>query len=80
MFVDKLNELKNKQVSLLLDLNKNNLLKESYCGIVEEVGEDYVVLNPNNPSFFIKRLYIKKELIISVWELDSKIYKPPSQR
>jgi hypothetical protein len=64
---DKIDLLKGEVVSVLLDLNKNHLLKESYNGTLTETGEDYIILETNNPNFHIKTLIIKKNLILSVW-------------
>lgn len=65
-----LKELENKKISVLLDLHKaeDSKLKESYNGIVEKVEAGLLILNCNNPDFFIKKVYIDIEIIKSIWE------------
>jgi len=69
LFYNKLNELKDTKVSILLDLNKCSLFKESYSGIIKEIGDDYIILDTNNSNFFIKSLLLRKDLIVSIWKL-----------
>lgn len=69
---EKIGELLGKTVSVLIDVNRNHILKESYSGIFEEIGEDYVVVDLNNPKFYIKRAVFKLDLILSVWEYAEK--------
>jgi hypothetical protein len=64
-------------VSLLIDVNRNEILKESYNDLITEIGDDYVLLDTNNPDFHVKSLLIKADMILSVWEFntESKYYK-----
>lgn len=54
-----------KKVSILLEGKDNKI--EDYSGILEEVHDDYVKLNPNNPNYTIEYLMISKDIIKSVW-------------
>jgi len=69
-----IDSLKGKTVSILVDVNRNHLFKESYNGIIDEVGEDFIVLDTNNDKFHIKKIIIQKELVLSVWEFNMKNY------
>ena len=66
-FNERVLEWKDKVVSILLDVNRNEFLKESYNGTLKEVGEDYIVLVTNNPNFHIAELLLRKDIIISIW-------------
>lgn len=76
-FIQQLEQLKGKPVSLLIDINRNETFKESYSGKITEIGDDFVILDTDNPQFHVKNLLIKSDLILSVWEFntDSTYYK-----
>jgi len=71
VYQEKLKELINKKVSILLDHHKTeeSKLKESYTGIVKFIENELLILEINNENFFIKEVWIDTKAIISVWVL-----------
>jgi hypothetical protein len=61
-------KLKGKAVSLMADCGKEVGKRENYYGIIEEVKDGFVTLNLNNPRFYLKKVHVKCDQVVSVWE------------
>lgn len=74
-FNEKMLDWKDKKVSILLDVHRNEFLKESYSGTLKEIGDDYIVLVTNNPNFHIAELLLRKDVILSIWLYNEEYLK-----
>lgn len=49
--------------------------REAYGGIVKEITDGVVILDPNNPSYFVKEIAIVTDLILSIRVVDPEKYR-----
>ncbi len=62
-------------ILLLLPKTETSKLNETYNGILREVTDGVLVLDTNNPSFHIKEVVCKCDLVISMWIYKEKYKK-----
>jgi len=57
--------LRGATISVLFT-GRNNI-KEAYTGMVEEVGEDHIILKFFDSAHTIDRIIVKKDVVESIW-------------
>ncbi len=60
-----------KTVSILITGKDDKT--ENYMGIIAEVSDGFMILDPNNENFSIETIIFRTALIKSIW-----VYKPQS--
>jgi len=66
-----------KTVTILIDIPSASSRsgREAYGGVVKEVTDGVVILDPNNPNYFVKEIAIMADLILSIRIVDPDKYR-----
>jgi len=64
------NKYKGETVSILITGKDDKT--ENYMGIITDVKDGFMIIDPNNENFSIREIAFKTDLIKSIW-----VYKSP---